>query len=64
MLSSFGSATWFDTPRAQTSGFVRPSAVGPGELKLAISPVSSTAPAVMMLSPSAGAAIVPQSFWR
>jgi len=38
-----GETTWLLTPRAQTSGLMRPSAVGPGELKLAISPESCTA---------------------
>src|SRR5262249_57081983 len=44
-----------ETPRASTSGLMRPSAVGPSEEKLAIAPVLSTAPHVMTLTASAGA---------
>ena len=43
------------TPHARSSGFTRPSAVGPLEEKLAIAPLSVAAPQVMTLYASAGA---------
>ncbi len=43
------------TPLAQTSGFVRPSAVGPRDEKLATVPAASTAPTESILKASAGA---------
>jgi len=42
-------------PLAITSGLMRPSEVGPRELKLATMPSASTAPTASTLSPSAGA---------
>src|SRR5437773_548933 len=44
-----------ETPRATTSGLMRPSAVGPQELKDAMFPLTSTAPTVRMFFASAGA---------
>ena len=53
-------AIQFSTPRAQTSGLVRPSKVGPGELNEAIRPRASTAPTATTPKPSAGAMMWPQ----
>src|SRR5262249_21006205 len=47
-----GSTTAQPTPRATTSGLMRPSLVGPREEKLAIVPSDQTAPTVSALSPS------------
>src|SRR5579883_2938401 len=47
-------AAVFCTPCAHTSGFIRPSEVGPRLLKPASVPVLSTAPTVMAVSASPG----------
>ena len=47
-------ATKLFTPMATTLGFMRPSAVGPNELKLAMTSKLFTAPTDKMLSASAG----------
>src|ERR1043166_1610539 len=51
-------ATVATTPRAQTSGLIRPSYVNPRPLKFAITPLESTAPTERTLSASAGAVIL------
>jgi hypothetical protein len=48
-------AQWVETPRAQTSGLMRPSKVGPREEKLATWFELLTAPQATTESPSAGA---------
>src|ERR671937_658649 len=56
----FADATFTRTPRADRSGLIRPSAVGPTELKLARVPSVATAPIASTRIPSAGA---PSVLW-
>jgi len=47
-----------ETPMASSSGFTRPSALGPSDEKLAIAPAPSTAPQLITCNASAGAMMV------